>query len=111
MKLTSKRIKVVNVSKEKCTHYCGRGNWYKGNGKNCSALGNPYGLTSRSREESIRLYEENFKEILTKPGAFEAIELIDKDSEIMEIKLGCFCKPKSCHCDVIAKHFMNAWTR
>jgi len=109
--LTYKRIKVVNIKKEECTHYCGRLTSYRGNGKNCSALGNPFPVNEqRDRDTSIAMYAEHFPEILRSPEAMEAIRCINEDAETMDIKLGCFCKPKSCHCDIIAQHFMNAWT-
>ena len=111
--ITYKTIEVVNVRHEECTHYCGRPSYWDGqNGKDCTALGNPYGLADFDRDTSIQLYDEHFHEILaTVPGALDAITLINNDSETMDIKLGCWCKPKSCRCDIIRKHFLKAWTQ
>ena len=79
-------MKIVNLHKEKYTHYIGRG----------SIFGNPFKIgKDGNREEVIkdferwvRLYDKLKKDIYNLPK--EAI-------------LGCFCKPKTCHGDIIIK--------
>ena len=95
--------RVINIKKEtkfenlKSTpeyEYIGRGSYW----------GNPYSMyeEGESRDEVIRKYEYDF--------------LYDKfpnkkKSEVFKIagkRLGCFCKPQSCHGDVLA-NFLNSW--
>ena len=87
-------IKVVNCKKESCDVYIGRG-------KNCK-WGNPFSekyntlakFHVATREEAIEKYAEW---IVQQPELMKALpELIDKT-------LGCWCKPKSCHGDVLVK--------
>ena len=86
---------VVNKKKSKYDIYIGRG----------SKWGNPYTHLKfdtkakyivETREESIRLYEvyaRNNKEIM------ENLYLLEGKI------LGCFCKPKDCHGDILVKLF------
>jgi len=86
----NKVIKVVNLHKSPYDVYVGRG----------SKWGNPYthmeGTTAdfkvATREEAIANYREY---IMNKPELF---------AQLPELKgkvLGCFCKPKSCHGDIL----------
>jgi hypothetical protein len=87
-------MKAVNLRKEKYTHYIGRG----------SILGNPFKIgKDGSREEVIKKYEEHIYDIM-----------YDLDGELTVIGraiyrlpsnaiLGCYCKPKACHGDIIVK--------
>lgn len=88
---------VVNKRKEQFDIYIGRG----------SIFGNPYShlpntkaeYTCKTREESIELYREYFHERLNTDPYFKA--------EVLKLKgktLGCFCKPLSCHGDIIAEY-------
>ena len=81
-------ITVVNVHKELCDVYIGRaGRGYDGK------WGNPF--SKGTREENIAKFEEylvNNKELMQ-----DLHELKDK-------RLGCFCKPKACHGDVLKKY-------
>ena len=77
--------KVVNLRKEKYDVYIGRG----------SKWGNRFVIgKDGDRDEVIRRYREwilNYKELL---------------SSLHELKgkvLGCFCKPKACHGDVLVE--------
>ena len=81
---------------------------------NCNPLGNPYThngvrssltkLSFKTRDEAIEAYGRYFDaaygvdEGLTK--AFDEIYEHYKNGE--DVWLGCFCKPLSCHCDIIA---------
>ena len=66
-------------------------------------FGNPYRLKEDggeyTREESVQKYEEWFKEKLKKDEQFKK-EVDDLKGET----LGCWCKPKACHGDVILKY-------
>lgn len=86
----AKVIKVVNLNKSPYDVYIGRG----------SKWGNPYthkeGTLAEfivpTREEAIAKYQEY---LINKPELF---------SQLPELKgkvLGCFCKPKSCHGDIL----------
>jgi hypothetical protein len=88
-----------------CNFYIGRG----------SPLGNPFShngvrsvfktLTFKTREEAIEAYDKYFdkmygnNEEFTK--AFDEIYKHYKNGE--DVYLQCFCKPKPCHGDIIAK--------
>jgi uncharacterized protein DUF4326 len=84
---------VVNIHKEPFDVYIGR----RGRGQD-GYFGNPFRIGHGiSREDAVERFEKYF------------IDRIDKDSEfrrrILALKgkrLGCFCKPKACHGDVIA---------
>lgn len=88
---------MVNKYKEPFDIYIGRG----------SLWGNPYThLKTKTkaeykvdtREQSIEMFEKYLRERLVNEPS-----LMD---ELMKLKgktLGCFCKPKSCHGDVISK--------
>lgn len=87
------RCMVVNVYKEKYDVYIGRA------GKGLSGyFGNPFSLKefSNDREECLKAYKYYF------------LDRIEKDDEfrrrILSLRgkvLGCFCKPKMCHGDII----------
>ena len=79
-------IRVVHCKKEPYDVYIGRG----------SKWGNPFVLgKDGNREEVIDKYEEY---LLSSPHLLVALpELKDK-------VLGCWCKPKACHGDILAKH-------
>ena len=85
MKLPSP--KVVNKRKENYDIYIGRG----------SIWGNPFEIgKDGNREECIRLYA-NW--IMKQP------QLISKLRFLAGKRLGCYCKPKDCHGDVLVELF------
>lgn len=85
-------MRVVNIKKESCDVYIGRG----------SKWGNPFThIKNRktlakyivnSREEAISKYRDW---ILDQPKLLESLH------ELKGKTLGCFCKPKSCHGDIL----------
>lgn len=83
--------RVVNLYKEEYDVYIGRA----GKGKS-GYYGNPF--SALNREESISKYKEYFFDKIENDEFFR--------EKIMSLKgktLGCFCKPKSCHGDVIVE--------
>ena len=91
-------------------------NFYVGrSAKYSSPLGNPYThngkrsnlakLTFRTREEAIAAYELYFDESYGKDPMFT--EAFDKIYDVyksgQDVYLQCFCHPKPCHADVIAR--------
>jgi hypothetical protein len=81
--------RVVNRLKEKEDVYIGRG----------SIWGNPYKLendTAAERKQVIQLYSDYFWDNV-KSGQFTIAMLLELDGK----RLGCFCKPKLCHGDII----------
>jgi len=90
LKMTEQKTKVVNKYKEPYDIYIGRG----------SKFGNPFSHRSgtkakfvvKSRDEAIEKYKEW---IQTQPHLMESLE------ELRGKVLGCFCKPKKCHGDVL----------
>lgn len=86
---------IVNINRTKeYDVYCGRG----------SKWGNPFThikdretkatFIVNTRSEAIAKYKEW---ILTQP------ELLDSLDELKDKVLGCFCLPKSCHCEVLVE--------
>jgi hypothetical protein len=88
-------MRVVHCKREAYTHYIGRP----------SALGNPYAVkTSRhpvtavqSSDSAIRLFEQYARD-----------HLLDEIRKLPESAvLGCWCKPKPCHGDVIVRLWLE----
>ena len=93
--------KVINKNKESYDVYIGRGSIF-GNPFTHLPLKNTHAREQvSSREEAIERYEEYFFNRLEHDEEFliEVLKLKDKT-------LGCYCKPKSCHGDVISE-FLN----
>jgi len=90
--LMDNKTTVVNKYAAVYDVYIGRG----------SVFGNPFPMSStNNRFMCIEKYKAYFDEKLEEPDFLAAV---------MELKgktLGCFCKPKSCHGDVIAA-FLNS---
>jgi len=79
---------VVNKYKEPYDVYIGRG----------SLWGNPYTVQEHGRELCIAMYEQYIRARLhQEPDLYlQLLELKGK-------RLGCFCKPKPCHGDVLVR--------
>ena len=79
-------MKIVNINKESCTHYAGRG----------SIFGNPFEIgKDGTRHEVCEKYEPYAR---NNPDLLEEIRKLPEDAV-----LGCFCLPKECHCAKIIK--------
>lgn len=79
-----KTPKVVNKNEENYDVYIGRGSYW----------GNPYEIKEHGREGAVKLFSSlNFPKnhYMALSGA----------------KLGCFCKPESCHGDILVKNFKD----
>ncbi len=89
---------VVNIRTHKYDVYIGRA----GHGHD-GYFGNPFSATQDGgRERAIALYKEYFLKRLRVDSEFAA--------KIQFLKgkwLGCFCKPKACHGDVIVEYLEN----
>jgi hypothetical protein len=84
-------MKIVNVRHDPCTHYCGRGNPISGI---FTGLGNPFPMVSEAhRERAIKLFEQRAR---SDPDMRRRIMALPENAV-----LGCWCKPKACHADVI----------
>jgi hypothetical protein len=84
---------VVHVREKLCTHYIGRG--AAPSGKHAQ-LGNPFVLRIESaRTKVIEEYEEWVRR---QPEVMKRIAELPEDAV-----LGCWCKPRACHGDVIIK--------
>lgn len=98
---------VYNITKDEYVgdnvFYCGRG----------SVLGNPYThihdkstkakYIVRDREEAISRYASYFDVMYGSNVNFTKVvnEIYEKYKSGEDVYLGCYCKPLSCHCDVI----------
>lgn len=82
-------MKVVNLKNDFYDLYIGREN--KTYGLKCSKWANPYNLKDYSIEESLKLYEEYVRKS----------DLYNSLDELKDKTLGCWCKPKKCHGDVL----------
>lgn len=81
--------RVVNKYKEPYDIYIGRGSYW----------GNPFVIgKDGTREEVIQKYEIMLKNNI-RSGAVTIAELKALDGKV----LGCFCKPKPCHGDVLIR--------
>ena len=81
-----KECRVVNLRKERYDVYIGRG----------SKWGNPFQMANHTEEERNRVCDEYEK-------YFWSIGLYKYIDELKGKTLGCFCKPKRCHGDFLAK--------
>lgn len=80
---------VVNIRKEECDVYIGRG----------SIFGNPFKIgQDGTREEVIDKYMDYFYKKLEEPNFRKAIE------DLKGKKLGCYCHPEKCHGDIIKQY-------
>lgn len=98
--VTSHHIKEFPVNAD--LHlYCGRESSFKLKDKLINAqMGNPFVVGKQyTREESVKAYEQNI------PASH--LSRIKRIKELSEegkhVALYCFCKPLSCHCDIIRK--------
>jgi len=81
---------VVNIRKEEADVYIGRG----------SSFGNPFVIgKDGDRERVIGKYQVYFYSRLSSDEAFKQQVLALRGK-----KLGCYCKPKACHGDVIVEY-------
>ena len=95
--------RVVHCKKEEFDVYIGRGIW---NGEKLK-WGNPFShkegtlaeFKVSSRKEAIQKFEEY---LLSNKNLMDSLE------EIRGKVLGCWCKPKSCHGDVLLKYANQA---
>lgn len=94
--------KVVHKNKEKYDVYIGRGSIF-GNPFTHLPLARTFAMYQvDSREEAIDKYKEYFYNRIEHDEEFliEILKLKDKT-------LGCYCKPNSCHGDIIADFLDN----
>ena len=105
------KTKAVNIYKEKCDVYCGRGRGEKNNPRNCKIgeggwLGNPISIgkqcpfcneTHLKGGDTLKCYEEYLDSRL------KETDFLSEFKKLKGKKLGCFCKPKPCHVDIIVK--------
>ena len=95
--------RVVHCKKEPFDVYIGRGIW----GGEKSKWGNPFSHQAEtlaefkvsSRKEAIQRFEEY---LLSNKNLMDSLE------ELRGKVLGCWCKPKSCHGDVLLKYANQA---
>lgn len=85
--LETPKTTVVNIRKEKCDIYIGRG----------SKWGNPFPMKDKSEAERNRTCEEYIAWFWTQP------QLINSIHELKGKVLGCYCKPLRCHGDFLAE--------
>lgn len=80
---------IVNIKKEKCDVYIGRPGYF----------GNPFRIGEHGDREMVLIhYKQWFYKKLNDPEFRRRIE------ELRGKRLGCWCKPLSCHGDVIVEY-------
>jgi len=109
--LTSLKADIVNVRSSECTHYCGRPEWYKNNGKDYSILGNPFSATEYGRDKACDMYDEYFHMMLKDEDFKSALDEIAKSAQLEDVRLGCWCAPKRCHTETIRRWLIDEWTK
>ena len=83
---------VVNIQREPFDVYIGRaGHWQDG------YFGNPFTVKDHGTN-AIRLYRDHFATRVRIDAEFRRRVI-----EVRGKRLGCFCKPRPCHGDVIAE--------
>lgn len=82
---------VVNIRRERCDVYIGRA----GHGHD-GYFGNPFPIVLTRRHETLDQYRAYFLDRIAADPNFKA-RVVALDGKT----LGCFCKPASCHGDVI----------
>lgn len=82
-------MRVVNLKNSSYDVYIGREN--KTYNLPHSKWANPYNLKDYSLEDSLKLYEEYIR----------TSNLYNSLDELKDQTLGCWCKPKKCHGDVL----------
>jgi len=90
------KMRIVNLYKEKYNVFIGRG----------SIFGNPFKIqVVGSRKKSISLYENYVRKQIA--GVISGDNSIKLPKAIYDLPedaiLGCYCKPKACHGDIIIK--------
>jgi len=102
-KAPTSKTTVVNIYKEPCDVYIGRGKDGKvpKTPETKGWLGNPFTVKEYG-DKAISMFEVYFYERMSTDEKFRSgvIKLKGK-------KLGCFCKPKACHGDVISEFLNN----
>jgi len=96
-------VEVVNLRKKTYHEYIGR---HKGQHMLSNSvqigdrgwLGNPFTLREHSRSASIQKFKEAFLEKVQNDSRFRTAVLNIRG------RLGCYCKPRECHGDVIAEY-------
>lgn len=102
-----------NIYKEKCDVYCGRGKGVLWNPVNCKPgdeglFGNPISMGKKclicstiheSGGSTLLCYEKYLKNRLESDSMFA-----EEFYKLKGKKLGCFCKPKDCHTDVMIRY-------
>jgi len=84
----------VNIFKEPFDVYCGRaGKGYDG------YFGNPFKLNGESVGYTLEKYRVYFYNRLQADPEFKR-----RVHELTGKRLGCFCKPKPCHVDIIIEY-------
>lgn len=86
-------IKKVNGKRPHYDVYIGRRLRYPGATFPLSKWANPFTVEDWGREECLKLYEEYIR----------CSKIYDDLSELKGKVLGCWCKPKLCHGDVLLK--------
>lgn len=90
-------MKVVHCKKEKFDVYIGRPTFW----------GNPFSHKNntlakfkvKTRKEAVKKYEEYMREKLKNSPSLKRRMIDELDGKV----LGCWCKPKECHGDVLIK--------
>jgi len=99
-------VKVIHVKDIKeGDFFCGReSSFHRKKGiKDATVLGNPYFMADEGQRENVIFrYKKWLIEKMEKEGPVAtAVGEIARVSQYSEVRLACFCSPKSCHCDVI----------
>ena len=78
---------VVNLRKDSYDIYIGRGNKW----------GNPFKMKDSSDKERKQVIDSYREYLLESPRLLESL------SELKGKRLGCYCKPKPCHGDILVE--------
>lgn len=96
VKICRKEGKVI----QDCDVYIGRACFRGGWELKQSEFHNPFSVNKFGREKSIELYENYLRQKIEEDETWK-----EKIRNLEGKKLGCWCKPESCHGDIIIKIF------
>jgi hypothetical protein len=97
---TARPTRVVNIRREMHNVYVGRaGHGYDG------YFGNPFHPVGDGEDARITCIEQ-FRDYFHRRMR-DDVEYARRILELRGKKLGCFCKPKVCHADIIAEYLNN----
>jgi hypothetical protein len=97
-------MKIVVVNKRTCK----KKNFYVGRP---TILGNLFSIDFGKCDEAIERYKVWFDSVKESPEYKRTLDLLYEEALKGELRLSCWCSPKSCHADVIRHYLLDRYER